>query len=309
MKRRLAESLRHIGEQARTHIVIDEARLQLVLAALEGTGRVKPEIFGIYNDMLAAIAVDDTARLETLFKEICGRPVRAQALTIRAFNSDECEPGDIDRIRRYAGAEAASVSLFEPTRKDVDFSRDRLTRALEILRIAAPECFEEFEAIISEIILIASDPTLKVPDFLGISVFEIWGGVVINPVWRHETDFDVAEDLVHEATHELLFALSLDEPLVTNPSADRFASPLRTDPRPMDGIFHATFVLARIHYALSRMCASDVMTKADKARSSASLEEYQRRFHDSVALIREHGQLTDTGRQVLDGADEYMTGQ
>ena len=309
MNRRLADSFRHIAEQARTHIPIDEARLQPLLLDLDGIDRVRPEVFGIYNDMLAAVAADNANHLETLFKVLCDRPVRAGRLTIRALCDNERRSGEVERIRRYAGTEAASITLFEPTAQDVDFSRKRLIRALEILRISAPDCYQEFEAIVSEIILIASDPVLEIPDFQGVSIFELWGGIVINPSWRHETDFDVAEDLVHEATHELLFALSLDEPLVTNPSSDRFASPLRTDPRPMDGIFHATFVVARVHYALSCMSAGDVMTDAEKERSRAILGDYRRRFRDSVALIREHGQLTDTGRQVLQGAEDYMASQ
>ena len=35
----------------------------------------------------------------------------------------------------------------------------------------------------------------------------------------------------------------IDELFVLNPDWERFPSPLREDPRPMDGIYHATFVV------------------------------------------------------------------
>jgi hypothetical protein len=46
--------------------------------------------------------------------------------------------------------------------------------------------------------------------------------------------------LAHESSHNLLFGFSADESLVENSPEELFPSPLRMDPRPMDGICHAT---------------------------------------------------------------------
>ncbi len=65
--------------------------------------------------------------------------------------------------------------------------------------------------------------------------------------------------LLHETAHQLLFGLSLDQPVVENDVEERYASPLRPDPRPMDGIFHATFVCARMRYGYVRLDGSQTV--------------------------------------------------
>ena len=52
--------------------------------------------------------------------------------------------------------------------------------------------------------------------------------------------------LTHESAHAHLFSLSLGDSFVTNPDDELHLSPLRRDPRPLDGLFHATYVSARI---------------------------------------------------------------
>ena len=72
-----------------------------------------------------------------------------------------------------------------------------------------------------------------------------WGSVFANTK-HYSNPLKAADCLVHECTHALLFALSLEEPLVKNPVDECYPSPLRRDLRPMDGIFHATMVCARL---------------------------------------------------------------
>jgi hypothetical protein len=44
----------------------------------------------------------------------------------------------------------------------------------------------------------------------------LWGAVFLN-VERHQTPLDALRGLVHEGAHQLLFGLSVDDPLVENP--------------------------------------------------------------------------------------------
>ena len=44
-----------------------------------------------------------------------------------------------------------------------------------------------------------------------------------------------------------------------------FSSPLRTDPRPMDGVVHATYVVARMHQTISRLLDAGVLSETDQA--------------------------------------------
>ncbi len=58
----------------------------------------------------------------------------------------------------------------------------------------------------------------------------LWGAVLLD-VKQHATRLDMVAGLVHEAAHQLLFGLSVNEQLVENPIEERYGSPLRTDLR------------------------------------------------------------------------------
>jgi HEXXH motif-containing protein len=66
----------------------------------------------------------------------------------------------------------------------------------------------------------------------------------------------------------LLFGFGMGKPLVENHEHERYTSPLRGDPRPMDGVVHATYVVARMHYAVTRMLDSGLLTEEEATGDS-----------------------------------------
>ena len=88
--------------------------------------------------------------------------------------------------------------------------------------------------------------------------------------------------------------------------SERFQSPLREDPRPMDGIYHATFVVARMHYAMQRLLASCLLDAASKEVAKLALQRHQRAFADGIGTINQHGRLTERGAAVMSSAARYM---
>ena len=135
----------------------------------------------------------------------------------------------------------------------------------------------------------------------------LWGAILLN-VEQHGTVLDMIAGLVHEAAHQLLFGLSVDEPLVENAMHERYASPLRTDLRPMDGIFHATFVCARMHYGYSRLrlCASTRFNEIELALIERRLGEYRKQFFQGLATVEQFGRMTVNGNRILNAAADYM---
>ena len=109
-----------------------------------------------------------------------------------------------------------------------------------------------------------------------------------------------------EHAHSLLFALSPSEGVVENLEDELFASPLRADARPLEGIFHATFVLARMVHAVSLIRASGRLSDNEE-RTAASLQaEYEGLFFDGHKTVREHGRLTPQGTLAMNAAEQYM---
>ena len=145
----------------------------------------------------------------------------------------------------------------------------------------------------------------KTAEFDGGSSYSIWGALFLNAS-SHDNDIAMAEVIAHESAHCLLYGLSVDESLVLNPDDEFFPSPLRQDDRPMDGIYHATFVSARMHWAMSRLIESGLLdTRASDMAGQARLED-QRNFYDGYRTVAAHAQLSATGKQVIAGAKAYM---
>jgi len=116
----------------------------------------------------------------------------------------------------------------------------------------------------------------------------------------------MVELLAHESAHLMLFAFSHSEALVSNDAEGLYESPLRSDPRPMDGIFHATWVSARMHWAVAEMVKTDALSEAQRREAIAANQRNRQQFLDGYAVIEQHAKLTETGRSVMAAAKQYM---
>ena len=112
----------------------------------------------------------------------------------------------------------------------------------------------------------------------------------------------MVQALAHECAHSLLFGLSTDGPLVQNDEGERFASPLRSDPRPIDGILHATFVTARMHQAVARLLEAEALPGSDRAEAERALATNAELFARGLATLDQHARLTPIGAAALAGA-------
>jgi HEXXH motif-containing protein len=184
-----------------------------------------------------------------------------------------------------------------------------LTRALDVLRTMAPEFYGEFQAITAEIVFAKPGPEARL-SFGGASSFALWGGMALNKE-AHPDWWLYLPRIVHEYSHNLLFGIARDEPLVLNRHEERYRSPLRSDPRPVDGIFHAAFVSAREATAMQQIL--DALGQGD-APGAPGLRAYCRRTRDDSArsfadcrvVLREHAKLSGLGTRILDDTEAWM---
>jgi len=139
--------------------------------------------------------------------------------------------------------------------------RSLLNDGFAMMADAIPDLHAEIDTIVREVLL-AHAPATETFEFDGASHYQFWGLLMLNPK-HHKTPLAVVEVLAHEASHSLLFGLTIDEPLVFNADDELYVSPLRPDPRPMDGIYHATYVSARMAWAMERM--AEALSGADRA--------------------------------------------
>lgn len=308
MRSRLADSLDHVFERSREALRFDAAEAARLVEELRGERRFSPLVFGLYYDLVDAIVGERLDEAQTLIEAVIRqRPIDTD-LAIVALSDADLGPGNADRYGRMMDTDPESPFVFKAPDAELAASfRPHLEAALKAMESAAPDLYGEFRALVSQIVLADGESGLyEGGGFQGGSSFLLWGALFINP--GNATDpVALVETLAHEAAHTLLFGLSIDEKLVDNPDSERFSSPFRSDPRPMDGIYHATFVAARMHYATEKFRRHPLGIDQPGA-VSAALDMGQMAFRDGLSTVEAHGQLSPTGRAVMAEARRYMDG-
>ncbi len=208
-------------------------------------------------------------------------------------------------LRLRMGAEADKFAPITPATRD-GFAA-LVEEGLDLLDRGLPDLSGEIRAIVHEM-LFAQAPAGAATEFDGASHYQFWGLLLLNPR-HHRTPLAVAEVLAHEAGHSLLFGLTIDEPLVTNPDTETYPSPLRRDPRPMDGIFHATFVSARMAWAMEELAASGVLTPEERLQALQAAAADRQNFAKGMGVVEAHAALTETGRAVIGAARDWVEGR
>ncbi|MBT2395421.1 HEXXH motif-containing putative peptide modification protein [Streptomyces sp. ISL-100] len=201
-------------------------------------------------------------------------------------------------VAKYSD-QTREISRLDPKLSVVAGAQDAFTQSLvrnyeaglSLIEEVLPEQAAEITALTEYVV------ALKGQHFVGGSDIVLFGASFL----RLDTSWSplcFADHLTHEATHQLLHAKQEVHPLLLNRDATGVSSPIRTDPRPLYGTYHATFVFLR----LARLMAAVLRSSATQWH-----QEAQVRFHrhllgllQGLAIIEEHGQYSPEGRQELD---------
>ena len=205
---------------------------------------------------------------------------------------------DTDRQRPFA-PRAPDPEDFEACKFDIELG-------LRTLQLADPVWFDELQSLLRMIVLAAPASSNPADGFNGASTFFLWGAALINASVRRGP-MPVVDLLVHESSHILLFGLSAEGALTRNSGEDRYASPVRRDKRPIDGIFHAAFVTTRVHLAMGRLLASGSLGDSD-TRAALQRRQYNGKAAiDAIGVLERHAELTELGQSILGSLKEYWS--
>lgn len=304
MHRSLADSLTYIVEQARGACAFDEPALATLVAQLHGGAQFGASTFAAYYRLVPALAQGNEPTATAAFESLAeARPIEP-GLRVMSLSADELG----DRFDTYYqlmnGDPSFPLGMRTPPPAVSEQFRERFARGFALLDRAVPEVAGEVRHIINELLIVTGDPAMKY-QFDGGSHFQLWGALFLNADY-HQTDWAMAEVIAHESAHSLLFGFCVDEALVENADDELFASPLRVDPRPMDGIYHATFVSARMHWTMTRLLGSGLLDASVVDAVREAREADARNFESGYSVVAEHGRLTATGRGLMDSARAYM---
>ncbi len=263
--------------------------------------RLDPTVFARYYELVLSLQRGRRDEAQRLYREIAERSREAAAFAVLPFGERDFGP-EAERYQRWLSPGQTGSGLVRAPAKEgwAAFSAG-VPAALALIAAADSDLAAELRSCVVRIVG-ASDNPEGPRSFGGASSFMLWGAVFLN-VALHRTRTEIAAGLVHESAHQVLFALSCREPVVANALDARFASPLRRDPRPIIGVYHATFVCARMGYAFRAMLAGACgLDRDERTDLGDQLDKARADFAKGLVTLQESGHLTDLGRRLLDEA-------
>lgn len=294
-------------------VVFDEARQAgayfgdfLAWATLiEACERVPPRIWGCYHDLVQAAMRNDLAAVARLAGELLASDVSPGSVrrgrVINVSFSDLAE--DATRyIRLIDSDQNRPIGLVPVASTEAARITDLVAEARTLLHETCPVLLDEFDTLGHQIVLATSTGPRT---FGGAATVFLWGAVILNPA-RVPDRVTLVESLAHETAHALLFGMTLGADLTTNDASERYASPLRPDLRPIEGIVHATYVLARMNYALERLLNSPRLEGKERALIEQKLSRNLASYAAGLETVAAHARFTAEGTLIFDACRAAM---
>jgi HEXXH motif-containing protein len=298
MRFRLADTLDYVFAQVGDTLAVEQAAVRDLTLAIRSS-KQSPHTFGAYYDLVFAIEREDVEAARELAAELFAYAPREGTFITRI---DQRPGREEERYRRLL---LPDLHVELPDADLMADCRRRFDEAFALLDAGFPDMASEIRELLREIIVAAGPEDPQALTFDGSSCYMLWGAILLNARGQ-KTILDTAQALAHESGHNLLFGFAASGPLVENADDELFSSPLRKDPRPMDGVFHATYVVARMHQTLSRLIEAGALNAEQIAAAQTDLAAHARNFEIGDAVVREGGRLTAVGRETIEAAREYM---
>lgn len=307
-----------------THLVVDSAPLPDIIAVackdrvtMLETAHIDPASFGLNAALRNAALANDLTELDRLraifatweFPRRLGRE-GSENPAITVLGTQSYDPARVQLLTNLYGDDTGlTTNLVAPPSDVSDAQSPVIRRACDIIAEATPEWFDELDMLVSEVLLAINDRTVDGRNFAGGSTFDLFGSILVNPAYRSSVAHYMMT-LIHESSHLRLFCHHLDDEIVLNAPEERFASPLRRDSRPMEGVFHAMWVSARMAAfgidVLRSPQTAHLLSADELDDMRAQIDAARRAFLDAHEVVERHGILTDFGwKLVRDAALEH----
>ena len=299
MRHALAESLGRLGSRAAALLPASPTPAQI--AARVCAGRVHPGVFGRYFDLVNALQSGQAVQAADLWKAIGETSASPAEFRIIPYSADTLGEDAARYQRLFDQGQQSALVFHPPSGQQMAEATVALTQAMALLETTLPAWAAEIRAIVTEVIVLDARDT----GMSGGSSMLLWGTVLLNaanPCRR----ISALSIVAHEATHLLLFGLARHGPLVGNPPDEKFLTPSRPVLRPMNALYHSSYVSGRLA-ALFRLLANCSALDAAELGELAALRELQRkRFLEGFEVIMAHAQLTPLGRELLEEAHRLL---
>ena len=312
MRYELAQSLEQLNAQLKTQLSNPEfqlfsSKLRSVSSDIK-KNRISPAVFAAYYQIIFSIMYEEDIYQEKI-DDLVSYTKFNEKLSFNDFSVISL--GNNKTVDLYNSClDTDSNTSFEflpPSEQQSLETKTSVLKALELMKLTVPNMADEFLSIVNQIVLAAASKKPNARRFDGASSYMLWGALILS-VDDKKSDLEMMETLAHESGHSFLFGLTIDEPLTVNDEETLYSSPLREDKRPMDGIYHATFVSARMHYVIDEASKSSILSRDQMLESVKLKAASSKAFFDGYSTVDKEGDLSNTGKQIIQNAYNYMHG-
>lgn len=300
----LADSLHAIAEAAEDALC-DRAAIA-ALAEAVAAHPVRSAAMVRYTEAVTAVTAEDAEESLRCLAALADPALRARSVPrLVTLRDADLGPGGAAAYRRVMDDDPENpLKVLPLDDADLPAATAQVAEAMALLDDAFRA---EIEALVPEILAVRPLPGEKL-QFDGATSFYLWGCIALN-LGTRRSPLALATALAHESGHAVLFGMTLGGPVVSNPDEERHASPLREDPRPMEGIAHATWVLARMHLAVAGMLDSGKLDAAQRAMAAQSLQSIARDYAAGLSVMAAGARFTEAGAAAFAPAEAYMASQ
>lgn len=173
----------------------------------------------------------------------------------------------------------------------IDRTIDPFQNALSQIKQADAELYDELTALIHTVYIFNGEAIQGATFSYAPSAIYIC--IPIEENFNANTEYFI-EHLVHESSHSLLHSLMSADCLILNSPDEKFDAPLRVDKRPIFGIFHASFVIARMVRIFGRL------VEQGYTNYTPILVHFRERLNNGMETLLQRGRFTPSGQQVFE---------
>jgi len=301
-----ADSLEYLLSVCRPHVSFDVDSIDVVLSRIRAGSRETPILYNLHFELVDALQANDLETAAALLTRIADETPAPQGISIVALGLSD-DGRDAQVSIPYFCEQDTQFTYSSPMVEPAERTRSVLLDAINDLHWFAPGLAAEMEALVSTVILARGTVVdqAEPAEFESVTALRAFSGVLFN-AHSEASSLQCAISLIHESAHMALFAYSPSEGVVTNPPTERYTSPLRTDARPVEGIFHQSFVLARMIYGMDMLRSAPEATAARCDFADSFVVYNIPRFNDAVETLHKHASLTPQGAKALEASRDFV---
>lgn len=295
LRERFVQSTVALLRSAEKGLTADYGHLIERCAGLDTSRTFSPGAFLAHYSLLAGLNRGDVGSVHASIADLDNFSDQEWYLsgrTVGTVGATSWETPVLDRLSAHPTPDRfGRMTVIEPLPEKAlaDYAID-VQEALSLIDAADPQMRAEIDEYIRHVCLSRGS------GITGATSLQFFGAVFLRePYPDYNRVMYFFEHLVHETSHLNLNVVQTLDPLVLNPSDELHPSPLRRDPRPLMGIFHAQFVLSRLVHIYRH--AQPLVSDPIFASHALTIED---KFKRGLATLNDAGRLTQTGRELLD---------